>query len=79
MIINLALLLVKIPCNHQSGTKLLHVVLALSSQRDSPGSMQNAANLYWTQIAGRDISLISCRLPQPTQAAGLECIIRILV
>lgn len=33
MIINLAFLLVKIPCNHQSGTKLLHVVLALSSER----------------------------------------------
>lgn len=53
--------------------------LTLSPQTCRPGSVQNAVDLYWIQIADRDTSLISWQLPKPTQLAGLECIIRTLV
>lgn len=55
------------------------IVHWLSAHRGRPGSMQNAVDLYWTQIADRDTSLISWLLPQPTQVAWLECFIRTLV
>lgn len=58
----------------QYKTTFNHTPLALSSQAGSPGSMQNVVDLYWTQIADRDTSLISQRLPAPNPLTELECI-----